>query len=170
MAAILGETSGGLTNAEITSVMNAIKLRDPLADAGAVAVTANPLVAQGQAWVRMTKRERIGNAIGNHQARRQNGKALVSFITEAMRPTRYASNSERFQRYQSALNQVLVLEGLKVNEGGRVARAAKASTLSDSGAASRDSHDGTASPRSSQSRPGVLHRGDPRQRFIPRCP
>ena len=131
VSAILGETSSGLTNSEIKSVLEAIRLRDPLAEAEAGARATNPLVAQGHAWVKMSKRERIAAAIHNHQAKKQNGKALVSFITEAMRPARYTKNPERHKRYQSDLNQVLILEGLKVNEAGRVAKAAKASTLSE---------------------------------------
>lgn len=127
VAAILGETKDGLSNAEIKAVLFAINLNDPLAEEEA----ANPAVRQGLAWVKMSKRERITSAITRNQAKYRNGTALIGFITETMRPARYTSDPERHRRYQAALNQVLVLEGLKVTDKGRVAKGAKASTLSE---------------------------------------
>lgn len=131
VAVTLGETNSGLTNTEIASVLGAIRLKDPLAEVKATARAANPLVAQGFAWPKMSKRERIAKAILSNQERNETGSALVGFISEAMKPARHHNNPARHVRYRDALNQVLVLEGLRVNEEGRVARGPKASTLSD---------------------------------------
>jgi len=127
VASILGATDDGLSNGEIANVLSAIRLSDPRAEAEA----SNPAVRQGLMWVRMSKRERIATALRRHQERDGTGKALVAFINETMNPRRYTGNLSRHRCYQDALNQVLVLDGLRVNDEGKVARGPKASTLSE---------------------------------------
>lgn len=127
VASILGDTDQGLTNSEIEKVLAAIRLRDPRAEAEA----QSPAVRQGLMWVKMSKRERILLAILRQQEKQQTGSVLVAFINEAMNPRRYSNGQERHRRYQEALNGILVLEGLRVNDEGKVARSAKASTLSE---------------------------------------
>lgn len=128
VAAILGETQHGLTNAEIEKILKAKGIRDPVAEAKA----ANPLVAQGLAYVSLSKRDRIARAILNNQAKTNTGNALVGFITEAMKPARYVNNPQRHQWFQSRLNEVLILEALKITAKGQVAKASKkAETLSE---------------------------------------
>lgn len=128
IAAILGETNQGLTNAQIEKILAAGNISDPVAEARA----ANPLVAQGLAYVSLSKRDRIARAIINHQVKRQNGNALVRFITDAMKPALYVNDPARHRWYQSRLNEVLILEGLRVNDKGQVSTARQAAaTLSE---------------------------------------
>ena len=128
VSAILGETQQGLTNAEIEKILNAKGVRDPVAEARA----ANPLVAQGLVYVSLSKRDRIARAILNNQAKTNTGNALVGFIIEAMKPARYVNNPQRHQWFQSRLNEVLILEALKVTDEGQVAKTSKkAETLSE---------------------------------------
>ena len=127
VASILGDTDEGLTNAEIEMVLSAIRLRDPRAEAEA----RSPAVRQGLMWVKMSKRERISMAILRQQKKQQTGGVLVAFINEAMNLHRYGNDHDRHRRYQAALNGILVLEGLRVNDEGKVAKSPKASSLSE---------------------------------------
>jgi len=128
VAAILGETNHGLTNTQIEKVLTASNIRDPVAEARA----ASPWVAQGLAYVSLSKRDRIARAIIRNQVKRQNGNALVRFITEAMKPALYISDPDRHRWYQSRVNEVLILEGLRVNDKGQVAAVSRtATTLSE---------------------------------------
>lgn len=127
VAQILGDTNDGLTNSEIERVLAAIPLKDPRVEAEA----ANPAVRTGLMYVSMSKRDRIAKAILNNQNSTGTGNALLAFVREAMKPARYTNYPARRQGYQSALNQVLVLEGLKVTDTGAVGRAPKADTLSE---------------------------------------
>lgn len=130
VAAILGETHEGLNNAEIEKILKAKNIRDPVAAERA----AKPWVAQGLAYMKLSKRDRIAQAILNNQGKRHNGNALVAFITEAMKPPRYVNDPQRHQWFQSRLNEVLVLEGLRVNDKGQVAKTGRtAETLSEAG-------------------------------------
>lgn len=128
VAAILGETRGGLTNTEIEKTLKAKNIRDPVVEARAT----NPWVAQGLAYVSLSKRDRIAQAILNNQAKRHNGNALIAFITKAMEPARYVDDPHRHEWFQARLNEVLVFEGLRVNDKGQVAKIGKAAeTLSE---------------------------------------
>ena len=102
---ILGDTRDGLSGSEIGILLAASTIRD----------------ADGP---QQTKWRRIGNALHARQATDRCGNAVIRFITEAMRPVRYHDVPEQFHQLRSRLNEVLVFEGLCVNEGGRVAKAA----------------------------------------------
>jgi uncharacterized protein (TIGR02391 family) len=77
------------------------------------------------------KRTRLFVALHNAQVRQQAGNALVVFIRAAMAPSRYVSDHGQFMQLQARLNERLALFGYRVNDEGRLARGAKASTLSE---------------------------------------
>jgi len=52
-------------------------------------------------------------------------------VTEAMQPVRYREGPALFSARQDALNEVLVLLGLRVNEEGKIARGARADNLAE---------------------------------------
>lgn len=77
------------------------------------------------------KRTRLLTTVHNAQVRRGSGNTLVAFINAAMNPTRYVQDHNRFEALRSSLNAMLVLYGFRVNEQGKLARGAAASTLSE---------------------------------------
>ncbi|UDH01744.1 TIGR02391 family protein [Rhodococcus opacus] len=85
-----------------------------------------------------TKWRRLAHAISSHQAKTQNGNALVKLVTVAMRPDRTMSRKVRADVARDQLTQVLSLTGMKVREDGRVGTATAAST--DSEALNRTQH------------------------------
>lgn len=111
VANVLGETNAGFTGSEIGRL---------LADCG-----IDDVLPGG------TKRVRLKEALVSRQRRDGAANAVIRFITEAMRPVRYASDHARYQFYQDSLNQVLIYSGLKVRDDGRLQRTTQARTLSE---------------------------------------
>lgn len=77
------------------------------------------------------KRTRLLFTLHNAQVRQKAGNALVVFINTAMHPSRYVDDDSRFNQLQGQLNERLALYGYRVNDEGKVAKATKASTLSE---------------------------------------
>src|SRR5690348_12930040 len=77
------------------------------------------------------KRTALFHALHNAQVRRKRGDTLVVFLNAAMNPVRYVKNYDRFESLRTELNAALAFYGLKVNEQGKVAWGAVASTLSE---------------------------------------
>lgn len=69
-----------------------------------------------------TKWKRIVSALQHRQVRDGLGNCVVRFITEAMSPVRHHEDRVGFVRLQSDLNGILALQGLRINDEGRVAR------------------------------------------------
>ena len=103
IAKVLGDTDDGLSGSEIGTLLVASTIKD----------------VDGP---QQTKWRRIGNALHRRQATDQCGNAVIRFITEALRPVRYHDSSDQFHQFRDRLNEVLVFEGLRVNEDGRVAK------------------------------------------------
>jgi uncharacterized protein (TIGR02391 family) len=78
-----------------------------------------------------TKWRRLEAAMQVRQQRDRASNCLVRFITDAMEPSRYVGDPGRFSALRDSLTEALALVGLKVNEKGQVARAARASTLDE---------------------------------------
>jgi uncharacterized protein (TIGR02391 family) len=127
VASILGHTAHGLTNSEIGRLLKASKIRDPLVEAE----EADPAVKAGDAYISMNKRERIARALSQHQSRTNAGAALIGFIHAAMNPQRYVANPELFEERRQQLNEVMVFDGLQLNDAGRVVSRTAARTLSE---------------------------------------
>ncbi len=121
VAAILGETDGGLTNDEIGRLLATTRIPDPRTRAE----QAIPAVQAGLAYVRISKVERLRQAFGGHQQRTGTGSALVGFVHAAMNPQRYVESPGLFASRRDRLNEVLVFEGLELRDDGRLYRRAE---------------------------------------------
>ncbi|HKT04755.1 MAG TPA: TIGR02391 family protein [Rugosimonospora sp.] len=100
----------GLTNAEIGRLLAMLGIAD--VEAG-------------------NKRTRLWGALHNQQLRDQASNCVIRFITEAMAPGRYLQDHARFEALRDGLTEAMSLVGLRVNEQGKVARAAGTATTLD---------------------------------------
>lgn len=117
IAGALGDTADGLSNAEIEFLFRSSKLKDP---------------------GRMTKRDRIYNALATSQNETRQRGNVLAFIRKAMAPARYARMPERYEPMRANLNRALAFAGLAVDEAGVLAKADKASTLEEAERRARD--------------------------------
>jgi uncharacterized protein (TIGR02391 family) len=111
VADVLGETSTGLTGSEIGYLMAQLDIPDR--------------------YPAITKRHRLREALLARQAQDGTCRRVVTFITDAMAPVRYRDRPDLFTLRQDGLNEVLVHVGLRITDEGKVARGARASTLSE---------------------------------------
>lgn len=109
---VLGDTEHGLTGGEIGRALAAVGIEDPLAGA--------------------TKRHRIFEALAARQQRDRCGNNVVAFIQTALDPVSYARDTSKFHERRERLNQVMVFDGLRVGENGKVTKTAAVSTLGES--------------------------------------
>jgi len=116
VARVLGETTAGLTGAEIVSVLGRCGIPDP-----------------GE----MTQWRRIAAALADHQASTGSGHGLVLFVKEAMKPVRWAGHSDDFGDMIQELNGVLAFAGLELHKDGRLYRRKAAVTHDDATIVSR---------------------------------
>lgn len=109
----LGETARGLTGREIGSMLALCRVPD-----------VDPT---------NTKRIRLYHALLNKQYESKSGRCVVAFIIASMAPSRYRNDPASRTWRQDNLNEVLVHEGLGVNDEGKVVRlkAGKAATLDE---------------------------------------
>jgi uncharacterized protein (TIGR02391 family) len=77
-----------------------------------------------------TKWKRLFNAVVDRQNKQGDGRPLVRLIAEVMQPVRFASPEEH-EAHRSAINTRLYLYGYEVRDDGKVARVAKARTISE---------------------------------------
>lgn len=77
------------------------------------------------------KRDSLYVTLYNVQVRQQAGNVMGGFIAKAMNPSRYAAQPARFDELRDQLNQFLVYYGYAVNEAGKLASGAKASSISE---------------------------------------
>jgi len=87
-------------------------------------------VPPGNDDVRGTKWKRLFNASMAAQNRQGDGLPLVRLVSEVMRPVRFATPVE-FKSHRAAVNERLLLSGLKVREDGKVGRVKAATTLAE---------------------------------------
>lgn len=111
VADVLGHTESGLTGSQIGRLLAEVGVAD-------IASTA-------------TKRDRLRLALVSRQAKDGAANCVIAFITRSMTPMDYAERPDVFALRRAGLNEVLVFQGLKVTEGGRVARGPSATTLSE---------------------------------------
>ncbi len=109
IAAALGDTSDGLTGAEITHVLKLAKMTDTAPGA--------------------TKAVRIQIAFAESQSERQDRLHILAFIRHAMKPERYLKAPHRFEPLRALLNRALAFAGLVCNEAGELQNADRATTL-----------------------------------------
>jgi uncharacterized protein (TIGR02391 family) len=78
-----------------------------------------------------TKWRRLEAAMQTQQQHDHAANCLIRFITDAMEPSRYVDDPNRFSALRDGLTEALALVGLKVNEQGKVARAQVARNLDE---------------------------------------
>ena len=108
IAGALGDTSAGLTGAEIQYLLASSKMNDP-----------GPI----------TKRIRIYDAFAESQNTKQNRTHVLEFIRLAMKPARFNRDPGRFEPMRAVLNQALAFAGLVVEQTGELKTAEVAQTL-----------------------------------------
>lgn len=110
IARAIGDTQHGLTGSEIGDLLAELDLYDP-----------GPI----------TKWRRIDEAFSDWQKRYGTSDRVITFLTRAMHLARYTDNQELFEKRRSLLNPPLSIEGMRINENGRVARAKQAESLTE---------------------------------------
>ncbi|RKN51258.1 TIGR02391 family protein [Micromonospora endolithica] len=100
----------GLSNTEITQLMEMLGIVDVEAP---------------------NKRTRLWGALLNQQHRDRASNCVIRFIAEAMAPGRHLQDQRRFDALRDGLSEALSLVGLRVNDQGKVARAAATATTLD---------------------------------------
>lgn len=107
----LGDSEKGLTGSEIGHIFQLSHMTD-----------VDPSA---------TKWKRIHNAFAEKQNKAGNRRAILEFIRQAMKPSRYLGNQGRFETMRYNLNGALSFCGLSVEEDGRVVPVKKATTLTE---------------------------------------
>ncbi|MFA1551877.1 TIGR02391 family protein [Actinomadura chokoriensis] len=100
----------GLSNAEITRLLVMVRVADVEAP---------------------NKRTRLWAALLNQQHHDQASNCIIRFTNESMAPGRFLQDQRRFDALRDGLTEALSLVGLRVNEQGKVARAAATATTLD---------------------------------------
>jgi uncharacterized protein (TIGR02391 family) len=78
-----------------------------------------------------TKWRRLEAAMQTRQQRDRASNCLIRFITDAMEPSRYVDDPNRFSALRDGLTEALALVGLRVNEKGQIATARVARNLDE---------------------------------------
>lgn len=111
VAAVLADTTDGLTGKEIGDLLFRLKMADPMPGA--------------------TKRDRLTEAFVARQNTDGSPRRIITFITHVMEPVRYRDRPDLFTLRQDRLNERLAFVGLHVTAKGDVARGARANTLDE---------------------------------------
>jgi uncharacterized protein (TIGR02391 family) len=111
IAKIIADTDHGLTGSEIEHFLRECRIPDP-----------SPT---------MTKWKRLYNAFAEVQNEHQVGNHVVIFINRAMRPVRYTSDPEAFERRREQLNTVLSFSEFFIGTDGQVRWAKRATNLEE---------------------------------------
>jgi len=118
IAGALGDTPGGLTDDEISSLLERASL--PAPDAG------------------MATRQRLFNAFADVQTTRNDRTHILAFICTVMKPERFADEPERFELIRLNVNRALALAGLTVSEEGKLEAMKAAAKFSEAGRRARE--------------------------------
>ncbi|QCI66328.1 TIGR02391 family protein [Phreatobacter stygius] len=118
IADALGDTRDGLSGSEIGHLLASSKIND-----------TDPA---------LTKRHRLYNAFAHDQNTRQDRMHVIAFIRKAMKPERFARESERFEPMRLNLNRALAFAGLAIDATGQLETVEQARTLSDAARRARE--------------------------------
>jgi len=110
IAGALVETGDGLIESEIDYILAICRMSDP-----------TPA---------LMKRHRLYNAFAESQNNRQDRRAILAFIRQAMKPERYVRAPERFEAIRANLNRALMFAGIAVDGTGTLSARDPAGTLS----------------------------------------
>lgn len=108
---VLGDTERGLTGSEIDRLLKECQIENT--DPGT------------------TKWKRLFNAFANRQNKDKCSNAILKFIKEAVNPTRYIEDKEKFENFKSRLNKVLVFNGYEIQDNGKLKQIKKVDTISE---------------------------------------
>jgi len=111
IAKVLADTERGLTGTQLEHRLSQCRIPD-----------VDPTIAK---W------KRLYNAFAEFQNEHQIGNHVVKFITEALSPTSFTGEPERFEERRLALNAVLSFAGMELGVDGKVRRTARASNLNE---------------------------------------
>lgn len=120
IAGALGDTSGGLTEGEISALFEMASIPDADPDAG------------------LDARQRLFNAFADVQTTRNDRTHILAFICTAMQPERFAREPERFEAMRLNVNRALALAGLVVSEEGKLEAMRAASKISEAAKRARE--------------------------------
>lgn len=123
IARVLGDTEAGLTNDEIGRLLDQLGVSDPR-------VAAEAQVQPGY-YVRLSKRDRISEALLDHQRLTGTGDSLKLFIEAAMTPVAYVNRHEVLHSRAGQLNEVLSSAALELRPDGQIARLLEAARTVD---------------------------------------
>jgi len=110
LAKALGNTETGLTNSEIDMLLP---------------------TAQMSAQSPDTKWRRIANAFIASQNKRRERNAIMEFMRNALNPSRFLNNPERFEHMRRDLNRALIMCGLSLTEQGKLVPVSNAKSISE---------------------------------------
>ncbi len=111
LAKALGDTDHGLIGTEIGQILLTCRIPD-----------TDPA---------STKWKRLFNAFVTEQNRKQWSNHVIGFIHYAMKPVRWSSKREKFERLRDELNKALAFSGLELGDDGKVRRSASVNTLEE---------------------------------------
>lgn len=111
IAQALGDTSEGLTGAEIGHILASSNMAD--------------------SYPTLTKWKRLYNAFAERQNFSGIRRDVLQFIREAMKPERYARAPERYEPMRSNLNRALAFAGPAVEPSGELVAKERVNTLSE---------------------------------------
>ena len=112
---IIGETTTGLTNAEIHRLLLQAQIEDVV-----------------QPGVMLSKHQRLYNAFVREISAHHYSNNIVAFLQLYLDPARYVGNRELFDSRRRAVNDQLAFEGIEIDETGKaVALKEKANSLQD---------------------------------------
>jgi uncharacterized protein (TIGR02391 family) len=114
----LGDTSGGLTGAEINRFLRACGIEDRTPG--------------------LSKWRRLYAAFTHDQEVYKSANHVLDFVLRAMSPARWAGKSEHFERLRRELNVPLALAGMQLGEDGRIAMVQASTTLNEAETRARD--------------------------------
>jgi hypothetical protein len=80
---------------------------------------------------RQTKWKRLDEALSRRQRRDGHGGGVAAFLHAALSPKRFTGASEAYDSLRADVNELLALEGLQVEDDGRLHRVTQARTLSE---------------------------------------
>lgn len=115
---VLGRTQGGLTNKEISELLEVARIADP-----------TPPTTK-YAYAAINKRDRLFRALIRKQRKDGCGNAVLALVRTALAPVRFHGAPGIFQTLREEVNVPLAFAGYYVDDGGRIVRKARAETLS----------------------------------------
>lgn len=111
IAKVLGDTERGLTGSQIEHKLGQAQIPD-----------VDPS---------NTKWKRLYNALAEFQNRHKVGNHVVKFIMEAMSPSAFTGEPDRFEERGQALNAVLCFAAMELGVDGKVRHTSRTSTLDE---------------------------------------